>query len=66
MSVFRTRTIDKQIVIHLVRSLFPNITYVKSDWDSLKTWALASFRDYNMVLRSGLRKLVPDFIKKYR
>jgi hypothetical protein len=52
--------------MQLVRSLFPNITYIKSDWNALKSWALASFRDYNMVFRSGLRELVPDFIKKYR
>jgi len=63
---FCTRVINKQIIYALVRSLFPNIQCEKSDWTALHTWALASYRDYNMILRHGLRELIPDFIKKYR
>lgn len=63
---FRTRVINKQIISTLVRILFPNIQCGKSDWAALQKWALASYRDYNMVLRRDLRELVSDFVKKYR
>ncbi|CAG8660048.1 1094_t:CDS:10, partial [Funneliformis mosseae] len=32
----------------------------------LQIWAFGSYRDYNATLRCELRKLIPDFIKKYR
>ena len=64
---FRTRTINKQIIYALARTLFPNIEISrKSDRAALEAWALRSYRDYNMVLRRELRNLTPEFIKKYR
>ena len=64
---FRTRVINKQIINALVRILFPKIEISRtSDLASLQTWAFRSYRDYNMVIRRELRKLVPEFIKKYR
>ncbi|CAB4494407.1 unnamed protein product [Rhizophagus irregularis] len=64
---FRTRVINKQIINELVRSLFPNIEMNgMSDLATLHTWALRSYRDYNMIIRRELRNLVPEFIRKYR
>ena len=63
---FQTRIINKQIINALLRSLFPNNQITGKSGTALHAWAFGSYRDYNMVMRRELRKLIPDFIKKYR
>ena len=61
------RVINKQIIDAMVRTLFPNIQSIKaSDRAALQIWAFESYHDYNATMRRELRKLIPDFIKKYR
>jgi hypothetical protein len=51
----------------MVRFLFPNIQITgASDRTALQTWAFGCFRDYNMIMRRELRKLVPEFVRKYK
>ncbi|CAG8688811.1 6265_t:CDS:2, partial [Funneliformis caledonium] len=67
MPFFRTRVINKQIIDALIRSLFSNIQNTRaSDRAALQTWVFGCYRDYNASMRRELRKLVPEFIRKYR
>lgn len=64
---FRTRIINKQIISELIRFLFPNIEINRmSDLSTLHSWALRSYRDYNMIIRRELQNLTSEFIRKYR
>ncbi|CAG8657471.1 6738_t:CDS:2, partial [Funneliformis mosseae] len=37
-----------------------------SDRVALQTWTFESYHNYNVILRRKLKKLISDFIKKYR
>ncbi|KAF0387094.1 hypothetical protein F8M41_011266 [Gigaspora margarita] len=63
---FCTRIVNKHIINVLIRSLFKNLQTRASEHTTLQRWAFGYFRDYNMSLRKELRKLVPEFIRKYK
>ncbi|RIB21597.1 hypothetical protein C2G38_2140581 [Gigaspora rosea] len=64
---FCTRIMNKQIVDTLMNSLFPNVQRIgASEHAALQKWVSGCFRDYNASLRWELRKLVPEFIRKYK
>ncbi|CAG8572040.1 18300_t:CDS:2 [Gigaspora rosea] len=63
---FRTRHLTKATILKCIKLCFPSKKFTHKDITVLKGAANAAFRFYREALRSGLRKIVEQFIEDFK